>query len=124
MVSAYLADVDFPPDARVLEDRPGARGRDERGGAPDRAKTRPVLRRSGPSWVERAKGIEPSPRAWEALSVCLSTSGDAGRGLRWLTAADRWRPLWTAGWGTSGSTGRRSSPPGCATAGRAGPMGR
>jgi hypothetical protein len=112
MVSAYLADVDFPPDARVLEDRPGARGRDERGGAPDRAKTRPVLRRSGPSWVERAKGIEPSPRAREALSVCLSTSGDAGRGLRWLTAADRWRPLWTAGWGTSGSTGRRSSPPG------------
>lgn len=129
MVSAYLADVDFPPDVRVLEDRSGARGRDERGGAParrgrlvlrpcrlrkpDRAKTRPALRRSGPAgWSGRRESNSHRELGKLCLSACRRAVMQVG-GLRWLAAADRWRPLWTAGWGTSGSTGRRSSPPGC-----------
>jgi hypothetical protein len=50
-----------------------------------------------------------APRAWEALSGRLPTSGAADQGPRRLTAADRWRPLWTAAWGTSGARSARTN---------------
>jgi hypothetical protein len=79
MVSAYLADVDFPPDARVLEDRSGARGRDERGGAPAR-RGRLVLRPCRLRKPDRAK----TPAGPEEVRPQL---GGAGEGNRTLTAS-------------------------------------
>jgi hypothetical protein len=47
--------------------------------------------------------IHKPPRAWEALFDGPLTGADAGQRPRQVTAVDRWRPLWTAAWGTSGA---------------------
>jgi len=68
--------------------------------------------------VERAKGIEPSLRAWEALSAGEGSAGPSrmlragpGRQMPRLTAVDRSHPFVRAYGGTPGCCGPGQSPP-------------
>jgi RNA polymerase sigma factor (sigma-70 family) len=77
-----------------------------RRGCPDVTRATRVLDR-----VERAKGIEPSPRAWEALSRLPSAAAGTAHRSQRLTAVVRRRPLRTAAWGTSRARPVRTNGP-------------